>query len=72
VVVIAHQAPGPHSPIEVRADPTQILDERLSVIVVEEDFAAGVTACHHVVEGAFEFDAEGSGHRGAGRLVRAL
>jgi len=25
-----------------------------------------------VVEGAFEFDAEGSRHRGAGRLVRAL
>jgi len=44
--------PGLHTP----ADPVEIIDECLTILVVQKDIGLSVSTCHDVVKRAFELD----------------
>ena len=56
VIVIAHLAPGPDAPVETSAHPVEVIDECLTILVVQKDIGLRVSTCHDVVKRAFKFD----------------
>jgi len=56
VVVIGHLAPGPNTPVETSAGPVEIIDKRLTILVIQKDIGLSASTCHDVVKRAFEFD----------------
>jgi len=48
--VIAHLAPGPDAPVETPADPVEIIDECLTILVVQKDIGLRISTCHDVVK----------------------
>ena len=39
MIVIAHQAPGPHTPVEAIAHAAKIIDEFLAVLVIQKNIS---------------------------------
>ena len=60
--MVAHDDEGEQLPAGADDGALQVVEEPATVAVVEDDVLAGVAARHDVVDGAFEFDAESSGH----------
>ena len=71
VVVVPHEAIGEHLGIESIERLTYDIQQRLSVLVIDEDRLAAVAARGDVVDGAWEFDAQGAGHANKLRLGEA-
>lgn len=48
-MVVRHEAPRKHLPLEPRSDPVELVDERVAVGVVEDDRVSPRAAAGHVI-----------------------
>ena len=71
MVVVAHEAIGEYLGIESGERMAHDIQKRMPVLIIDEDRLAPVTARGDVVDGAWEFNAQRSGHAGKLRLVGA-
>ncbi len=62
MVVVVHQTVGMANPVTTLDDVLKCLEKELSVLIILIDSKPGVTPGGDMVEGSWEFDAEGSGH----------
>jgi hypothetical protein len=64
VVVVVHQAIGQNLGIKSRYAVGQHIEQGLPIDIILKDRLTTVTTRSHVVDGAWKFNAKGSGHDG--------
>ena len=62
MIVIRHLTPGPNAPVEPPAHTLQIVEERLTILLAQEDIGPCVASRHDVIKRAVELDSKWSGH----------
>ena len=64
VEVVPHDDEGGQLPAATHDRALKVGEQALPIVAVPDDELPGIAACHHMIDGALEFDPQASWHSG--------